>query len=592
MSFSSSPSPMSPGTPGPDEIRLRLQRVLPSLAEFGSREEAQFMLIGRQLGDFLQRSRAISSSSDVVIDSLLRQEGEEILTALHALMDDLERHIASLFADARCHQDALRQVGVHIQRTNAPLQALVKIIKILHSLSFSTRVESTQGHSVIVLQTLADNLKGLATKIHSKTDAVHERLKIMWALAEGAKEKTQTMAEVSLRQAGNNLQQCRTVLGDVARRRSAALRQARCLQNDSANIATAINEIITSVQFHDITRQQVEHVQIALQDFCQRFCAEENAGIMAGEAADLCRIQSAQLRHTRHDLVTAVVRMITSLSSIAPTVQQLVQQTRILATSTEAVGASLLREVEPVLATVTSIIATADAEDRQAVASVAAVLDVLNELSQLLQEVESIGSEMKMISLNAGITAAHNFERGAGLGVIARSIQSLSSDVLSCTNEFAAVYGQMDKLAWELGSVSSAPVTPNATGTTQLNAAAATFLAQLQLMNQGGLQLLQTLDRDAMTLANDVVATANKITIHIDAGKIIDQLVAEFETIAGSIHNHTTLADQSKIIDLISQNYTMQSERRVHAEVRQSGIAVSEEVGSDLTGLGVNVELF
>ncbi|MBE0504723.1 MAG: hypothetical protein IBX46_11395 [Desulfuromonadales bacterium] len=580
------------GNPGPDEIRLHLQRLFPLLAEFGSREEAQFVRIGRQLGDFLQRSRFISSSSEAVIDSLLRKEGEEVLASLHTLMDDLEEHIARLSADAHNHQDALKQVGDHLQRIESPLQGLVKVIKILYSLSFSTKVESTQGHSIVVLQALAEDLKGLAGKIQGKTDAVRDRLKTMWSLAAGAKAKTQLMADVALPQASSQLQQCRSLLDGVARRREAALTDARRLQDDSASIAAAIHEIISAIQFHDITRQQVEHVQIALGDFTQHLAGSDNDAQIGARTVDLCRIQAAQLGHTRHDIVSAVVRMIASLRGIAPSVQNLAQQTRSLATATEAVGESLFREVEPVLATVTNIIAAADQEDKDALAAVGAVLDVLSELSQLLQDVESIGTEMKMISLNAGITAAHNLERGAGLGVIARTIQTLSSEVLSRTEEFSAVYGEMDALARELSGAGNAGTESEVVGTTQLNAAAATFLARLQQVNHGGIELLQALDKNALSLAADVVASADRITIHLEAGKILDQLVSELEFLASSIHEEEDLVAEAEMLDLIALNYTMQSERRVHAEVRQSSSADVEPVGQDLTGLGMNVELF
>lgn len=591
MNVTSLSAPSRQGHPGPEEIRLQLQRMLPLLVEFGKREEAQFVQIGRSLGDFLQRSRFISSSSDAVIDSLLRKEGEDLLASLHTLMDDLEQHIARLLADARSHQDSLQQVSDHLQCIEPPLRGLVKVVKILYSLSFSTKVESTQGHSIVVLQALAEDLKGLAGKIQSKTDAVRDRLKIMWSLAAGANEKTQLMADVALQRASSNLRDCRNLLAGVARRREAALSDARRLQDDSTSIAAAIHEIISAIQFHDITRQQVEHVQIALSDFCQRLAGSDSNAPLGAQTVDLCRIQSAQLRHTRQDIVSAVVRMIASLRSIAPSVQNLAQQTRILATSTEAVGESLFREVEPVLATVTNIIAAADQEDKDALAAVGAVLDVLSELSQLLQDVESIGAEMKMISLNAGITAAHNLERGAGLGVIARTIQTLSGEVFSRTGELSAVYSEMDALAREL-SGGHAERESEIAGTTQLNAAAATFLARLQQANHGGIELLQSLDKNALALAADVMLTADRITIHLEAGKIIDQLVSELDFLAGSLHDAENPGAEAEMLDLIALNYTMQSERRVHAEVRQSASGSVEPVSQDLTGLGMNVELF
>lgn len=575
-----------------EAIRSRLQQMIPLLAEFGRREEAQFVQIGEGLGSFLHRSRSIARCSDEVVDSLLRKEGDEVLVSLGELMDGLEKHIDQLHAATRRHEESLQQVTVHIHRIEAPLQSLSKVIKILYSLSFSTKVESTQGHSVVVLEALAEDLKGLAIKINGKTDAVRDRLKIMLNLAQGAKEKTQLMAAVALRQAETNLQQCRRLIDVVVSRRAVALTDARLLHDDSATISAAIDEVVSSAQFHDITRQQIEHVKISLQDFCRRFAHNPAVDSFAAEAVDLCRIQSAQLRHTRHDLVSAVGRMIANLRSIAPSVDCLAQKTHRLTATTEAAGASLVKDIEPVLALVTSIIAEADHEDRQVMTAVDAVLNVLNELSQLLQEVESIGTEMKMISFNAGITAAHNLERGAGLGVIARSIQTLSSEVLSRTNEFAAVYGQMERLSRELNGEENTFLPQEVAGTTELNEAVAIFMARLQMMNQGVVQLMVNLDKEALSLAADVVTTADKITIHIEAGKIIDPLVTELESIAESLHGSAAQGGTPKVLDLISQNYTMQSERRVHAEARQPGAAGVEHAGHNLSGLGVNVELF
>lgn len=580
------------GTLSQEEIRLRLQRMLPSLAEFGKREEAQFVQIGEDLWSFLQRSRGIARYSDEVVDALLRQDGDEVLLSLSELMDGLEEHIAQLLATSRLHEESLQQVIAHIHHIEAPLKSLSKVVKILYSLSFSTKVEGTQGHSAVVSQTLAGDLKELAIKIDSKTVAVRDRLKVMMSLAQGARAKTQAMAEVSLREAGINLQQCRCLIEVVASRRAAAIADARFLSDDTVTISAAIDEVISSVQFHDITRQQVEHIQRALQDFCDGLAGDVVAEMFEAEAKDLCRLQAAQLRHTQYELVAAVRRIIYSLRGIAPAVENLAHKTHRLSATTETVGESLFSDIEPVLAVATSIIDEADLEGRQVIGAVAAVLEVLNELSQLLREVESIGIEMKMISLNAGITAAHNQERGAGLGVIARSIQTLSSEVLSCTGEFAAVYGQLERLAGELNNGINSVLPQEGRRTTQLTASAAAFMARLQAINLGVVQLMAILDEETVSLATDVVAAANKITIHIEAGKIIDQLVAELESLAGSVDDAAALAGEAKILDLISQNYTMQSERRVHAGVRQAGIAVAESAGQDRTGLGINVELF
>jgi methyl-accepting chemotaxis protein len=400
------------------------------------------------------------------------------------------------------------------------------------------------------------------------------------------------MVEVSLREAGINLQQCRCLIEVVTSRRAAAIADARLLNDDTVTIAAAIDEVISAVQFHDITRQQVEHVQRALHSFCDSLAGDAPPEIFEAEAKDLCRIQAAQLRHTKHELVAAVRRIITSLRGIAPAVKHLAHKTHRLSATTERTGSSLFSDIDPVLTVVTGIIDEADLEGRQVIGAVSAVLDVLNELSQLLRDIESIGIEMKMISLNAGITAAHHQERGAGLGVIARSIQTLSSEVLSRTNEFTVVYGQLERLASELNNGINAVLPQEGRRTTQLTASASAFMARLQGINLSVVQLMAILNEEALSLATDVVATADKITIHVEAGKVIDQLVADLDALADSIAASAEYADEAKILELMTQNYTMQSERRVHAGVRHSSVALAEVAGEDRTGLGVNVELF
>lgn len=598
MSLSSLSAPQPLAALSAAEIRLSLQRLFPALAEFGSREEVQFVQIGEHLADFLQRSRSISRSSAEIIHSFLRQEGDEVFASLGGLLEGLDLHIVQLLAASHLHQEFLLQVTLHINRIEDPLKSLSKVVKILHSLSFSTKVESTQGHSEVVLHSLAEDLKNLAIKINSKTDAVRDRLKMMSGLTQQAREKTQMMAAVTLLQAQRHVQKCRHFIATVAARRATALVDVQLMQDYSGIITAALSEVISSVQFHDITRQQVDHVHSALDDFCGRLAGAAASEPLEIEVADLCRIQSAQLRHTRYDLVDAVLRMINNLRSIAPAVEQLAQKTRLLSTSTAATGANFGQEIEPVLIAVTSIIAAADQEDRQATDAVAAVLGALGELSQLLHDVESIGTEMKMISFNAGITAAHNLERGAGLGVIARSIQDLSSEVLSRTDEFTLVYEEMKRLGRELNIGTNPLLSPEDTGSQELSGEVANFMARLQTMNQGVVQLMANLDGGALSLAADVRTTANRITIHVEAGKIIDQLVAELESLAARVQVATSLPGAPKILDLLSRNYTMQSERRVHAEVRQSGNGIAtpqawqEYKGRDLTGLGENIELF
>lgn len=576
----------------------RLQGIIRALAEFGREEEQQFLAIGSHLADFLGRSREVSRQSDEAIDSLMRQEGQESLDALATLLDDFEAHIEEVIAEARKHDDALQRVLLHLGRIEEPLQSLAKVVKVLFALSFSTRVESAQGQAGLVLQTLAADLKELAAKIDDKTEAVRDRLRAMTGLVLTAQEKTRKQQGDSLLQARTTLHQCRLLLAMLGDRREESLGNANLLKHHSRDVSAAISEVVSSIQYHDITRQQVEHVRSAFEDMCTRLGSPEAEGEAQASLVDVCRVQAAQLQHTRSELVAAVGRIIKSLFDIARAVDHLARQTRMLSVSAEASGTTFFGDIEPVIAAVTAILADSTTDNRDAIVAVGAVLTAFDELSRLLEEIELIGTEMKLISLNAGITAAHSMERGAGLGVIAASIQTLSGEVLSRTGEFAAVYRQMDQLARalsdeELGAAEVGQITID-----DLNRRASLLVGRLREMNRDLVLLLRTMDGKSSALALEVAAAADAISIHVDAGQLVDDLLEELQAVTAACQRPLAARSAPETLDRLARRYTMQSERKVHHDAHlllAESAAESAHAGKepvDASGFGTNVELF
>ena len=72
---------------------------------------------------------------------------------------------------------------------------------------------------------------------------------------------------------------------------------------------------------------------------------------------DICRVQSAQLRHTRGDLVSAVARIIKNLQEIGRSVGHIARQTRVVAGAAEGEKVTFFEEIEPVIDAVSSILA-------------------------------------------------------------------------------------------------------------------------------------------------------------------------------------------------------------------------------------------
>ncbi|TVM28184.1 methyl-accepting chemotaxis protein, partial [Oceanidesulfovibrio marinus] len=69
-----------------------------------------------------------------------------------------------------------------------------------------------------------------------------------------------------------------------------------------------------------------------------------------------------------------------------------------------------------------------------------------------LEDIEEVGSEIELISLNASVKAAHTGEKGKALGVLASSIQQLSQQAGGRTESVKDIRGSIGEASNHLKS--------------------------------------------------------------------------------------------------------------------------------------------
>ena len=105
-------------------------------------------------------------------------------------------------------------------------------------------------------------------------------------------------------------------LSTLFEKRELSAQTAVRLAAKSEEVSSNMSEVISSLQFHDITRQQIEHVI----DMFDELSAEGSQGSandiveVLGDTADL---QIDQLDHARKEMFSAVARIMDGLQGIA-----------------------------------------------------------------------------------------------------------------------------------------------------------------------------------------------------------------------------------------------------------------------------------
>ena len=219
------------------------------------------------------------------------------------------------------------------------------------------------------------------------------------------------------------------------------------ISDNYQSISGNISNIIMSLQIHDITRQQIEHVDQALQNVSSlmnerdhQHGRQEQALMLA---LHICRIQAAQLAIARDKLTHAVGHIIGNLRSIATDIEAITQQVQGLAGDASQAGKSFLVEMEEYLAAVTDGLDLYGAARQDLVGLMQAVAPAIGDMAKFLLDIERIEIAIERIALNACIKAAHLGEEGAALGVLAEATQNLLGDTRQQTQ---AVSGSLKSI--------------------------------------------------------------------------------------------------------------------------------------------------
>jgi ElaB/YqjD/DUF883 family membrane-anchored ribosome-binding protein len=360
-------------------------------------------------------------------------------------------------------------------------------------------------------------------------------------------------------------------------------------KQSTEDIARQIAGVVVAVQGHDITRQQIEHVQEAVETITATMLAEGSS--TAEFAPEIARayagltIQTFQLR------------------AIKNTIAEWTSQIRICLDSIFGVSVSELVGIGPLVLEqeqlVSSQLAHIDLLEHECQAygeRIRSTLEGISNLSQLvaehLQNAESARNRLRLLTFNSVIEATR-------LGAQADTICVIADGIAEVSTEWAKITEQSESALQEILTLSK-----------RINEVMATFsqtgsdeFKEAQVKTKSGLETL----RDAATFA---VAQGRKIatvteTMQIKSGEIgkssdllnacfarIDEVSADIESAKKQLESYypdvKDKYDAAEVEQLFSASYTTQAER----DVMRAAIYGTEVAAPQQCSIGNDVELF
>ena len=317
--------------------------------------ERDFLTLGEDLMAVQAGCEDLSAKARELVDL---SSGQSMLATLEALSSKL-RAVTGDEANASGRQSLadIDTVFRIVEELAGIVAAFAKIVKKLSMLGIATRIESARlGADGRGFSTLADDVEKLAHSIVDHCAGIAGRIESLRGLVESARERTNGSIKAQDRCHETITTELAANIAGVTAlsARSAALSQD--LSATATEISADVSKAVQSIQFHDIVRQQIEHVEEALKEVADMLddtaSAKEDPVDLLGFASDVLTLQTSQLDSAGGHFSEAATTLRTTLDSLAARIFGIGQAIASLTGHDGATGQNPLAGVEAGIASV------------------------------------------------------------------------------------------------------------------------------------------------------------------------------------------------------------------------------------------------
>jgi methyl-accepting chemotaxis protein len=498
-----------------EEWKPLLENLVNRIQDLNVKTEKDFLLIGTNLQEFASRAGEISK---IAISASSIMSGDEIRGAvggLKGMIDQLEELFHEADDATSINLDGLRAVGRTLREVFEELQELKGSSRDLKMLALSTKIQSTRtGKGLAAFMQLGSDIAGMSEVIHTKSaDLSDETARLAGFVGDvtgnlrGLKSRQQYQTTEVMRGTRSIVES----LGDISVRSG---QEVERIKGSSDQINSSIQELVTAIQYQDITRQAMDKIRIDLRNIL-RETEQSNSSTQKGMpdpeiiACSTSLRQASAMRKTGDQIKGAIKEMVSGLRLIADNIADMSNVTSAASKDT----ARFLHQLEQGMASVTSFLSEVVESSREMSDALSSLAESVEGMSTYSEEIEVISSDVELISLNARIMAAQTGLGGAGMGVIAGAVHTTASESEQRRKSLSERFENITLASMELKTEIEDTVKGKERELDQVVRELGVFLDALRIMQQRIVTMLNEIDGLSSGLYESITTSLGQITI-------------------------------------------------------------------------------
>lgn len=548
---------------------LGVAQVLQEQVAQGDQLLAASKALNRLTGDMLPPGHPVADSFSMVSQALDAIEASWKKTG----------ELQGILETYQIHLEKVRKTEDDWSRISAPLQIVQRLFRIesasLDSASFS------------FFQTLSERIaelhRDVAAAVHQQYESLQPTGQQLEALRLQLMEQAKKQAQALECRAG--LRITLDALQEQVRHQS---ERQECLLRFSKTLSSHLEAVVVAIQYQDISRQKLEHIQAAsaqIRQLCVSAGSIQIGRKRQPELASLaqaCRIQTGQIQSVRNDLTQAQAAIQSGLRQILDDLAAVrggainCSQVRDIHGNMEALTTSLLEALEN-----TERLLAHSMAGEQTASQAAQQFNQAS--SQVARSVRWLAEDIRLAALNAQI-AVSRLQAVTGLEVLTQFTRQISEE----TYQFSEILGRhVGELSEGLQSLAEQCRRAHQ----QSLAESHRLVLQTKQYRQALLDYRDEVRNHLTNISNQMAGISNSAHSLLPGTELADigsdHLQAwqdTFERVIAQCQARglDPLAGASSAsLEEFKQNYTMDSERAVHdSALLEQGLGVSQVPGT------------
>ena len=568
-----------------------------------------FLSLNNYLKKFYKDAKVISDQTEQIYDIIAGDAHEKFFDELLGLQDSLNNKINMLKNKILKSIRGLEKMHTALNLVFVPLKNFNLNILTLNFLLVNLKLNVAYSDS--------NNVKTVSSLIDSITDEINKLKIILPKISESmlmVKNVTRLSSGKLIEIRKKNILDIDRVTGQIndsiimlKNKQAVAAQKLPELTKRTQNYFDSVNKIITNLQYHDIIRQKMEHVQATHKNIIKELAAMDfttgnNGKIDLSESAqqflqirDIAGIQVAQLINTNKEYQKAfavIMRKFWDISEDMSVISQL---------SNEFVGNNDLtdcyfKDVEDHLKGTTSVLKRLIAANEDFGNEINTISQTIEEKNDKINEIQTVHKSLDgKIEEVLKMLDGENDERG--INRIIEEIRALTDTISENLNDVTLFFRQAQNISKKLLEINHEEdgnqINDNLK---ELSSKIAGILDSISIHNEKIETVLIENSKLSLNLSSEIKSSVEQVKYYDFFEKIMLEIVTQLNSIYAKLDNNTLNVlriNKAENLKSLEDRYTMETERIVHRQaLNDETTELNDGITPDINDDDNDVEFF